>query len=980
MRKAPVAGTFIFLVAAAVAGQDTTGRAGGAEEPKGTTAHMSAVVESSERKSAPEDSGVVTKPSSDADRVPDSFATRLPGGILFGTFDKSSSPFLIEGSIVVPSGQKLEFGPGCRIYVGGDYATITVFGQIMARGTAEEPILFRSASKAPKPWDWDRVYCRSKNRSVFEHCVIQHCNYGVYAENGAVTLSDCRFEHNSLHGVVARNSDVSLVATILDGGHVLAVLLQEGARVRAESLVVKNNITGIACTDKASLRLSGGEITSNANGVVVTEEAQVSIVDADITRNRKGIVSLVEIPKNMREMAYANALDVKIVDKGELRKLLKPPEDVKSIVLPKTRTTVTVSDDFTPGFAATKTPRQSSTSFMGNVTTGFRYFMPESRRHPEDDTLILQNRYPGEHNDRFYAGLQPELQVFASGRRKDADINLLVDLFGNDWIDLPLHMRKNTFNLQMNYSDQHLVVGDFFESASETSISGRKITGVRYSGGFMPIGRGKEMLEFKLAAGETEVPQDSGQNDLTLYNEEIDSGMSIRQQMTYLAGVSLHPTLNSTVDVKGIIARDQDREPIFRDVITDPYVPDPIKAQTGVIAGSVDLLDGRLAVSAEFDVGVHDTLDSTETDEIGEIAWYNPEVAEAAPAVFRKVPDSKFEHWAASLGAKGMVAHYDLSGGIRSLGPKYFSAGNPYLESDRRVAFVKGSRQYNKALSAEAEYEFEQRYASNEFSLKRERPGPVYRNTIELEGDYAFGGQKPTLGLEYTFRTENGRDVGSRNDTLHSYGKLKPGVEYTLLVDEDNDTAYWDNTTEAYDAAEITQVAGIESKQRFESGFDYRLKYRLLREDELSKQPDPRENDLGDEWQHQVSLRLGVKIRRLLRNKFDVKVTTKREVRNSLEKLSYRLGDRLSWYAVPRKLTFTVEGEYRNENEEERDDGVRVSTDKRSYRIGGEVKYSLSSRLSFTALGRYEDSYDELRASADNYDVKVGGLFVTYLF
>ncbi|HEX7511288.1 MAG TPA: hypothetical protein VF335_08310, partial [Chitinivibrionales bacterium] len=126
-------------------------------------------------------------PQQPAGRASTTYGLEIPPGIIFGKFEKENGPFLLQGSVIVPSGEVLEFGPGCTIFMGGNYPTITVFGQLIVKGTAAQPVIFQSANPKPNPWDWDRIYCRSRNRSVFEHCIIRHSNYGIYVENGSVS-------------------------------------------------------------------------------------------------------------------------------------------------------------------------------------------------------------------------------------------------------------------------------------------------------------------------------------------------------------------------------------------------------------------------------------------------------------------------------------------------------------------------------------------------------------------------------------------------------------------------------------------------------------------------------------------------------------------------------------------------------------------------------------------------------------------------
>ena len=84
------------------------------------------------------------------------------------------------------------------------------------------------------------------------------------------------------------------------------------------------------------------------------------------------------------------------------------------------------------------------------------------------------------------------------------------------------------FALSLNFLDQALLFGDFFENSSETSIFGRKLTGIKYSGNYWDMGKGIKRLTFVLAGGESETPKDSGDNEINIYGQEVDTGFSIR--------------------------------------------------------------------------------------------------------------------------------------------------------------------------------------------------------------------------------------------------------------------------------------------------------------------------------------------------------------------------------------------------------------------------------------------------------------------
>ncbi len=886
----------------------------------------------------------------EADSVPTVYQTIIPAGLLFGNFTKENGPYLIEGSIIVPSGEKLIFGSGCRIFVGGKYSTITVFGQMLVNGTSTDPVVIRSAKKDPDPWDWDRIYCRSKARSVFEGCVIEHANYGVYVENGSASFDGCEFRANSLCGLVVRNAEVSIQRSSFYKGHVQALLLLAGAVVKAESLKIFDNTTALVCASQSDLTLMGGVIKGNGTGVVAAEQSRIAIIGADIIHNGKGVVTQRAWPKKLLEMVYDNLVDASVETPEKFEVLAKPPEPVHTLALPKSNGAISLADGFTPGFSALAAQREQTVSFMGNVTTGFRYYKATSS-NPDGS---LQTRYP--EGPAAIDGFQPELQIFTSGRQQNADINLLVDLYGNQWVDLPLHVKKNMVNLSANYQAQHLVLGDFFENGSETSIAGRKITGLQYSGEFMPIGRGSNLLSFKLSGGETEVAKDTGDHDLSIYNNTVDSGMSLRQQITYVAGLAIKPNLFTTINVKGIISRDQTHNPIFRKVITDPLAPLPVRAQTGCIDATVNLLGGALALTGEIDMGNHDTLDTSSIDEANAIAWYNPQVNKAIPSVFGSIGTGK--NYALSFNAVGTYKGHALSGSYTTIGPRYFSAGNPYLEPDRRVIALADDKQVTEDISATVNYSYERRSKSQVFDLEQGTGSPVDRNTLSASGELTQKGRVPALSLEYTGSFENSL-------TRENYIPQGDSVEAIQKL-----------TTQQFD----NQI-GLEAKQKFENNSDYSIKYQVLFNNDLTAYADATQQNLGDGIQHQISARSSFRVKKIFKNRISGRIATKHQNRNSFSGLSYKIADYSTFYVIPRVLSLDVNGEYSHKADSEvSDSGTNATTVTRFYAVETEAKYNFNPKMSLGLLIRYEKSADQTTGSTDTYTAPMGGLHLTCLF
>ncbi|MBN1308532.1 MAG: right-handed parallel beta-helix repeat-containing protein [Chitinispirillaceae bacterium] len=900
--------------------------------------------------------------------------TRLPAGVLFGTFTKEEGPFFIEGNVIVPSGQILEFGPACTVYVGGYYSTITVFGQLFARGTAEEPVVFTSAKRAAQPWDWDRIYCRSRNRSLFEHCIIRHSNYGIYVENGSAGVNDCRFERNSLHGIVVKNSDLNIAASSFIGGHIVAMNLLHGSLVSADSLFISENTTGISCAPRSKLKLTGGQISGNTNGVIAAKGSSIEIVAAEIIKNKTGVIAETEIPKKMREMVYANTIDVSIASSGEMKKLLKEPQPVRSIVLPKTSAAAAPPADFKAGFSALNMPQEPTASFIGNVTTGVTWYGPRSTPHPKDrdtaetfsqkddgtidtvrsiqSTMHRQSKYPGEQSEKWYGGIQPELQFFANGRRRNADINLLMDLYGNQWLSTNNYLGKNMFNISMNYAHQSLVIGDFFESTSETSIPGRQMTGVRYSGKYLEMGRGEKRLEFKLAAGETEIAKDSGDHEIFVYNQTVDTGMSKRQQITYLAELNFKPTRLSSLAARGIILHDQTDKPLFRKPLSDPAALDPVSAQTGCISGAFFLLERKLEIFGEIDLGSADTLDDSAAEAI---AWYNPRVEKAVPEVFSLFNrDDFFDHYAATVGLRGNARGYTANVKYLQIAPSYYSAGDPYLVSWRKNMTASIDRQIRENLNVAATYEFDRTILQG--VGEDQDPSVTDLNIGSIISTFEMGEGKPSFSAGYTLQHK-------RNDARES------------VVRED--TSY----SEDFKELEFSNRVSVEGKQAFDNGMAYSLRYQLLWDNDYGEHPDELCNDEGDRLHNAISGWFSLKIRRILRNKMSLRLAMKHENRDSLRAYQYKLADQLFIHLIPRKLTCAISGEYSHKSEKEYEVSAwQLPLLTNYYSAEVEVKYSLTSRLTCSAKARYEKSYDDIPGSSENYSAPIAGLHVTYLF
>jgi hypothetical protein len=459
----------------------------------------------------------------------------------------------------------------------------------------------------------------------------------------------------------------------------------------------------------------------------------------------------------------------------------------------------------------------------------------------------------------------------------------------------------------------------------------------------MNMGKGQKRIEFKLVGGESEAPKDSGDHEAESFGSIVDTGFSVRQQLTYLASLTIRPTHFSVISARGIIARDQNSKAIFGRTINDPLAPKPVESQTGVIDGSVTLLDGKLDIFGEIDLGIQDTIDSADYESI---SWYYPKAAKAVPRVFELLnPDSNA--YAVTFGGSGKVSGYNLGLTFTKLGNHYFSAGNPYIEADRHFLTLTGEKQFTDNLTANGSYTYERASASN--VLTDTTPSPIDRNKINVAGSYVLGAKLPTVSLDYGWRIE-------------SSGEYAEGM---------------DTTYELETAREMNNSIGLEARQRFDNDIDYTLKYRFIFDKDLTQYVDTTPAGIGDRWQNEVSGKIGFKIKKILSNSTSLSLRFKRDIKDSLHGFQYKISDNAKLNIIPRKLTLTAKGEYGRKI----DDKAGTDADNLSIlnAFESELKYVFSSKFSANMIGRYEKVWDNTDG-AENYSVKIAGLNVTYLF
>ena len=199
-------------------------------------------------------------------------AAQVVGGPLprESTWTADQGPYVVAQNVEVPEGCILRIEPG--VIIRFEPFAFVVSGQLVARGTEAEPIVFTSARTDKSPRDWaDLRFQKStppaaldadgryQSGTILEHCVVEY-GAGITVDRSAPLISHCTIRYNSKDrgggillwhsDAVVRNCRIVRNTTKGAGGGVRTV--------RGEPLLVGNHIAFNVAT-----RRDGGGISSD---------------------------------------------------------------------------------------------------------------------------------------------------------------------------------------------------------------------------------------------------------------------------------------------------------------------------------------------------------------------------------------------------------------------------------------------------------------------------------------------------------------------------------------------------------------------------------------------------------------------------------------------------------------------------------------------------------------------------------------------
>ncbi|HEY5673002.1 MAG TPA: PQQ-binding-like beta-propeller repeat protein [Malonomonas sp.] len=158
---------------------------------------------------------------------------------------------LIDGSVEVLRGATLTIAPGTEIaftYLDLDRdglgdGTLIVKGGLIAVGTPEQPIRFRSAKENPQPGDWQEIAVDFSSGVHFRYCDIRDSAYTLHAHFTHGIVEDSHI-HNNIDGCRIGQATFTFRHNLIEQQTGKGINFRN-SRVTLHDNLIRNNVAGV---------------------------------------------------------------------------------------------------------------------------------------------------------------------------------------------------------------------------------------------------------------------------------------------------------------------------------------------------------------------------------------------------------------------------------------------------------------------------------------------------------------------------------------------------------------------------------------------------------------------------------------------------------------------------------------------------------------------------------------------------------------
>ena len=226
----------------------------------------------------------------------------------------------VTGIIRVPENSRLIIIPGTVVEFtrkdtnrdGIGENGLLIQGVLVAKGTREAPIIFRSGEKRRNRGDWDSINIMNsdKSRNLIEHCQIEDAYRGLHFHFSHVFISDAVVRNNyrgiqfqesdveirrsvfygNKSALQARDSDIQFLDNVVSRNHTGMNLLRNSITVR-DSVITDNEQEGLRVREGLPI-VERNLLDGNRHGLMISDAVYGSFSRNVITRNMESGISL----------------------------------------------------------------------------------------------------------------------------------------------------------------------------------------------------------------------------------------------------------------------------------------------------------------------------------------------------------------------------------------------------------------------------------------------------------------------------------------------------------------------------------------------------------------------------------------------------------------------------------------------------------------------------------------------------------------
>ncbi|EHO41402.1 hypothetical protein Calab_1786 [Caldithrix abyssi DSM 13497] len=327
-------------------------------------------------------------------------------------------------------------------------------------------------------------------------------------------------------------------------------------------------------------------------------------------------------------------------------------------------------------------------------------------------------------------GLQQRLNLALFARSRHYDITLLGDLKNNQWDRLDNFQRVDRLTLNIRRGRNEMILGDFFQSGSDLFVQSREMRGFK-----LAIESGKTYYyKVELIGGQSQKPLAVGDRLPMQYRQYETSGQF--QRYLGAAQVKTGKWEKFEVGLKFLWAKDNEKS-------IEEAISEPLTNQLLGLDGQLYLWKKRVKWFFDANLSRKDTLSAQNVTDLAYRAGFD-----------------------LRLGHFKMILYKQY------LGYDYYSAGYPYLQTDRDGFVLNAVYNFPQkfALSLEGE-----RYFDN---LKDFKDRPRTTTNSAIVGITSMHSHFPEVTLKFRYRDDRSNTVLDSVKTDKLYMGLEGRISF----------------------------------------------------------------------------------------------------------------------------------------------------------------------------------------------------------